>query len=788
MNKLLSNIRTTIFVVSSAILLYSLFAACSPIRKYPKDKFLLKQNKIIVNKGNINSEEIKNLLKQKPNKKNLGLYLNIRFWNMAIKGKENGFKRWLKRTIAAEPVLFDNSLTSNSLKQINYYLNNHGYFSSKVNFDVKYKRRNAKVTYIIQTKEPYKIRNIKYAISDATLKAYVYSTKAECVLKPDEIYNVDNIDAERERINKNLKENGYYSFSKDYISFLVDTSLNSHQLDITIKISDELVPYSAKSDSMVTVKHKRYNINKIIINTDFDLDKSSVVTYDTLRTTIPNRLKGRPPKVYYVVYPQKLKINLKTLAQAMYIDSNDVYNYLDVEKTYKALLDLRLYRYVNIDFIKVNDTMPASGLLNCLIKLSKAPVQAISVSTDATHTGGELGVAVGIMYTNKNLFRGAELFSLKLKGAVEFQSFNKNNTIEKPVIQKLKIVNTIETGVELDLKIPRFLLPVRQNKFPKYFKPKTKINAAFNYQIRPQYERYYVTSSFGYQWKENEFKTHIVTPLQINLVKIYPDSAFNAQIDSLKDRALQNSYRDHIITSLTYSFIYNTQQVNKNTNFFFLKTNVEFAGLLFFAISRIQKKQGAYTLFNIPYSQYFRVDADFRYYTYTNKLNLFVFRAYGGYGMPYDNENVLPFEKSFSMGGANSMRAWRLKALGPGSYNAGETYGLERIGEIGLEGNIEYRFPIYKFMRGAAFIDMGNVWMRKSSEKLPGAAFVLNKFLSDIAFDGGLGLRADFGYFVIRVDGAIVLKNPAKPINSRWIGQNSDRFLIFGNFGIGYPF
>ena len=788
MNKLPVNNSSSLIIVVSIILLHLIFLSCSPIRKYPAGSFLLKKNSISITNNFVSKDNIKDLIKQIPNRKNLGLYLNIRFWNMASKGKENGFKRWLKRTLATEPIIFDSVLMKASVKQIKIYLQNHGYFVSDISSSVKYKRRNAKVAYEIQTSEPYKIREVSYNIKDATLKAFVYSYKYDCKIKADDIYNLDNLEAERDRIYKNMQKNGYFYFSKDYISFMIDSSLNSHQVDITIKIAGVLNPSPTKTDSFVISKHKRYNIDKIIVNTDYDLNKYQSILYDTLKTVIPNRIKGRPSKVYYIAYPGKLNINLRTLAQAIYIDSNDVFNYADVEKTYKSLLDLRLYRLVNIEFVPKFDTLPASGLLDCIIKLSKSPVQAISVSTDATHTGGELGVDIGFTYTNKNLFKGAELFGLKLKGAVEFQSFNKKNQSEKLVIEKFKFINTIETGVDLEIKIPRFLLPVNQARFPKYFKPKTNINGVFNYQIRPQYERFFTSASFGYQWKENQYKTHIITPIQINLVKIYPDSLFSAQIDSLKDKTLQNTYQDHITSSLSYTFLYTTQQLNKNEDFIFLKTNVEFAGVLFYIMSRIQKKQGSYKLFNIPYSQYFRVDADFRYYMFLNSNNILVYRTYAGFGLPFDKENVLPFEKSFYMGGANSMRAWRLKTLGPGSYSGDNTYALEKIGDIGLEFNIEYRYPIYKFLKGAAFIDVGNIWIRKPSEQLPGADFRFDKFIGELAFDGGLGLRADFGYFIIRLDGAVVLKDPAKPKNSRWIGQNDDRFLVFGSFGIGYPF
>ncbi|MEI6122993.1 MAG: BamA/TamA family outer membrane protein [Bacteroidota bacterium] len=775
----------TVFFALLCVLIYT---ACSPIRKYPIASFLLKRNYISINKSNIRPEELKPLLKQKPTRKNFGLYLNIRFWNFASRGKETGLKRWVKNTVAAEPVLLDTTLSENTVRQMKYFLQNKGYFHPDVSFRTKYKKRTAKTYYTIVTNQVYKVRNINYSISDATLKAYVYADMNDRLFQTDDYYDVDKMDAERDRITKYLQNNGYYNFSKDYISFLADSTLNTHQIDITIKISNLLLPYEQNPDSLITSKHKRYSINKIVINTDYDRDRSASTKYDTIRAVIPNRLKNRPPKVYYFCYLGKLKINLRTLAQTIYFDSNDVYNYSDIEKTYKSLLDLKIYRYVNIEFTDLKDTSEVSGKLDCLIKLSKSATQALGVSTDATHTAGELGLQASLIYTNKNLFYGAELYDLKFNAAVDFQSFKKSSSTLKPVIPNLSFIHTIETGIELNIKIPRFLIPIRQQRFPKYFKPKTNINLSFNYQIRPEFERYYGIGSFGYQWKESEQKTHYLTPININLVKIFPDSTFRSQVDSLKDPSLQNTFRDHITTAISYSFVYNTQNINRKEDFVYVRTNVELAGFLFWAYSKIQKKQGAYQLFGIPYSQYYRIDADFRYYMYFNDQNYTVFRTYAGYGAPLNNANTLPFEKSFYSGGANSMRAWRLKSLGPGSYKDAATYALDKIGEIGIEINLEYRFPIYKFLKGAAFIDIGNVWLRKKTDLFPGGEFQFSRFFSELAFDGGLGLRADFGYFVIRLDGAFVLKDPAMPKHNRWIGQNDNRFLVFGNFGIGYPF
>lgn len=781
------NLHISIFVLA----VLAVIAACSPIRKYPKDKYLLAHNKLLMSKNAIDATELKNLFKQKPNKKNLRLYLNIRFWNYATKGKETGFKRWVKNTFAAEPVLLDTALAESTVKQIEYYLNNHGYFNSDISFKAKYpkkNRRNARVIYTVKTYTPYKINSVSYAISDATLKAFVYSEKNGCLLVPGHIYNIDNIDAERDRISRVLRDNGYYYFSKDYINFIIDSSLNNHKIDIKIKISDALAPSQVKPDSLVTVKHKRFLIDKIIINTDFETDQSKIVSYDTVRKTIPARQRNRPPKVYYYVYRDKLKINKKTISQAIFTDSGDYFNITDIEKTYKSLLDLRIYRFVNISFHETENLLDRPGKLDCIIKLTKSPVQAIAVSTETTNKGGQLGLSAGLVYENKNLFRSADLFDIKLNGALEFQSLKKNAIKEAPVIKKLPFINTIEAGVEMNLKIPRFLIPIRQEKFPKYFKPKTNLNTVFNYQIRPDYERYYLSGSFGYQWKESEYKTHILTPLQVNMIKISPDSAFKAQIDALSNTTLQNAYRDHITTALTYSFIYNTQKINKFEDFIYLRTNVELAGFIFWAASHISKNQGSYTLLGIPYSQYFRLDADFRYYQVFNEYNRIIYRASAGFGAPLDKENVLPFEKSFFLGGANSMRGWRLKSLGPGAYKQPDSISIEKIGDISLELNVEYRFPIYKILRGAIFTDAGNIWLRKPSNQMPLAAFKLNTFMSELAVDAGLGLRADFGYFVIRLDGAVVLKDPSMPAHSRWIGQNSNKFKVIGNIGIGYPF
>ena len=725
-------------------------------------------------------------IKPEPNHKTFGLYFNLRVYNWVSGGKDRRIKRWLRNTIGEEPVILDTAMVENSGKQLRYYLNNHGYFNSVVTHKIRYRKKKAKVSYTVNCAIPYTIRNISYQTTDALLKPYIYSYASGTFLVKGDKYNVDNLDKEREAITKNLLNDGFYYFSKEFVTFKIDTGIGSHQLDIAVNIARPLLKVPGYKDSTVAVNHKRYYIHRIYIHSDYRANTHDTIARDTVRAVIPNRVKGRSPKVYYLIHPAKLRIKAKTLTQSVFFDSSDYYCYDKVEQTYNSLLGLKLFRYATILFNPSGDSLQSTGLLNCNIYLTRAPVQGMAVEAVATNTGGELGIAGALVYENKNIFRGAEILNLKLNGAVEVQKLNLGKDDE--VISKLPLFNTIEYSIEAGLKVPRFLLPVRQERFGKNFRPKTNINAGYNYQLRPDYHRYLVKGSFGYEWKESALKTHMLTPFDVNAVSIFPDSLFKARIDALQDRILQNTYRDHISTALKYSFIYNTQQPGKIKDFLYFRGNFEVAGFLFWLSSYARGTPGAYLFLNIPYSQFYRIDADFRYYAMFSEKNSLVWRAAAGYGAPLNKYNVLPFEKSFYMGGANSMRGWRLKNLGPGSYNEPDSASFDRTGDISIELNVEYRFPIYNLLRGAVFIDAGNIWLRKQSEQYPGGSLSISDFPGEIAIDGGAGIRLDFGFFIIRLDGAIKLKDPSEEAGKRWIFQNDSRKVLIGNIGIGYPF
>jgi len=468
-----------------------------------------------------------------------------------------------------------------------------------------------------------------------------------------------------------------------------------------------------------------------------------------------------------------------------------IYRQSDEKNTYKQLSGLPLFGYTSINFKEVADksSTPDSlkNYLDCSINLVRRPVQSFSVETEGTTSGGKLGMNGNFVYQNLNIFRGAEVLTFKLTGGVEWQQggvAKKNNV--------LLFFNTFETGAEVSLDFPKFLLPVSQDRIPKLLRPRTTIKTGTNFQNRPDYKRYVTNISFGYNWRSKEFVGHSLTPIEINSVSIFPDSAFIQKINALNDPRLKNQYTDHFIMAIKYSYLYNDQVRNKVKNFTFFRWNFESAGnLLDFGNSILntpKNENGLYTVWNIPYSQYLRSDIDFRYYFTFSENSTLVYRNLFGLGVPMGNSVVLPFEKGFYGGGTNDMRGWKYRSLGPGSYQDTSTTYFEKMGDIILEANLEYRFPVYGFLKGALFTDFGNIWLLNNSESYPGGKFNFNEILNEIAIDGGIGFRFDFSFFIFRIDGAAPLRDPAMPKGSRWQLSSLQMKDVIWNFGIGYPF
>jgi len=754
----------------------------------------LRSNKILIDNKQINKDDLNNLIKQQPNRTILGfLRLHLRFYNFADFGKETKIKNWFKNTIGEPPVILDTIMTDLTLVQHKSYLRSKGFFNALTEREISYKKKKADVKYIITSGQPYLIKNINYNIEDPYVAAYLKSDTANSLIKIMSNYDEDVFLKERERVAEMLKNKGFYNFSREFIFFEIDTTIGNHFLDLTINIKNPVIKLKDSANVVQKVNHKRFLINKIYIYPQQGALWKEDAKADTSLIQIPDKKNKDIFSDYYFIHSTPFRINPKVITQSVFFKEKRMFSLTDVDQTYKSLSELKNFRFINIRFEEFNDTLnknPYLSALDCKIELTRMPTHYYNVATEATNSAGSLGIAGNLSYQNKNIFHNAEIFSLKLNGALEAQKILGEKS-SVAVIKNLPF-NTLETGVEANVEIPKFVIPISPEKFPKYFKPKTSIKTGLNFQQRPDYTRVILNTSFGYEWKENDSKKHILTPIEINSIKIKPDSSFMAFINTIKDKRIQLSYNDNLTASLRYTFIFNNQKINKLNDFSFFRGNIESSGNGLWLASRIikmpQDEVGSYKIFNIRYSQYVKFDADYRHYNIIDKHSSLVFRLASGIGIPYGNINIMPFDKSFYAGGANGIRAWKLYDLGPGGYSDTSNAKFYKTGDIHIESNAEYRFDVYKYLKGAFFVDAGNIWLRSNNAQYPESQFKLNEFYKQIAIGGGIGARLDFSFFIIRIDAAVPLRDPSQEPDKRWVFDKVKLTKVNFNLGIGYPF
>jgi outer membrane protein assembly factor BamA len=783
------------------------FHGCDVTKPIPKGEYLLIRNnfkiypvpdsknksakpgilqKIKPVKSSVSKDELSGYLQQEPNSKLFGLFRsNIAFYNLGNKGKETKFKKWMRTKLGSAPVLLDTGLITTAKKQMRLYLANKGYFHAMVHDSIVLKKKKAKVIYFVRPNIPYILRDIHYSIADTQLAAFVYRDTSHMLLHRRHNFDTYLIDGERTRMVNALQDLGFFHFSATYIRFVIDSSFNNRMMDVTIEIRNPVIPSLEYLGTFTEARHERYTINKIMIYPEYSLLQSDTLRYDTLVITYKSSRKDTIGSTYYFLYKNKFRLKPRTMSQMIFIKSGTFYNRTDVTQTYSQLASLQLFNYMKIQFQETPGAGSAShNKIDSRILLSRVPPQSLSVSTDVTNSAGAFGLQGNLSYLNRNIFRGGQLFKINLSGAIQAQ-------VTTGPEQNNSLFNTIELGINASLSFPQFLIPIRPESFSKKFKPRTTISLGYNFQKQPDYDRHITNASFGYSWNQNEKLRHTLNPAEVSMVKIFPDSFFTAYLDSLTDKRLKNQYTDHLVAGLRYTLTYNGQDVNKVKDFFYIRSNFETGGNLIYAFNetfKSHKTDSYYTVFGVPYSQFVRPDMDFRFYHFFSKISSLVTRFYGGIGIPYGNSTSLPFEKAFFAGGANDIRGWKMGTLGPGRYHNDSTSTYDQTGDMQLQVNIEYRFPVYKQFRSALFMDIGNVWLLHNSADLPGGKFEWNYFIPDLAIDVGIGLRADFDYFIVRFDPAVPVRIPYYMENNHWYAGKLNLSDIIWNFGIGYPF
>jgi len=760
--------------------LVSLIYSCNPTKYVPEGETLLNNNYIEIDREGINKSELAPYIKQKPNKKIFGTRFHLGLYNLSDINKEKWPHAWL-RNIGEGPIIYDRNEAEKSRDQLEEFIGSKGYFDSRVSDSVRTQKRKSDVYYTVNLKTPYTIRNLNYEIEDTTIEKLFYFDSINCLIQRGKPYDVDLLQAERSRFERYIKNHGFYGFSSDHISFRVDSTIGNRQVNLYYNIKK-----LAKADNynrILYVSHPVYRIKDIFIYPDFvpkDVLELGESYYESLDTV---NYEG----YYFVTGQKKSQLKYDLIVRSLYLKPGSVYNITNTEQTQSHLMTLKAYRLVNILFGEVS--APEGGqdsemLLNCHIQLTLLSQQSFNVEIEGTNTYGDLGGALNLVYQHKNLFHGAEQFNMKLKGA--FERITQKNIDRR---------NTVEYGFETSLRLPRFLFPFfKKEGIIKNFNPTTTILAAYNYQDMPFYVRTIANATFGYNWAGHNYRSHLVNPIQLNVVKLRSiDTAFQAKIDA--SSYLAYSYRNVMILGGNYSFIFNNQKIQKSRDYWFLRVNAEAAGNLLSLASRLagaKKTEGSYNVFKQPFAQYIRTDLDLRYNVILNDVSSVVYRGFVGIGIPYGNSKAIPFEKQYFGGGANGIRAWQVRSLGPGSYDVPEeTQFINQTADIKLEANAEYRFKLFWILEGALFLDAGNIWTFNDDLARPGAMFRFDDFINDIAVGTGTGFRFDFKFVTARIDLGMKLRDPSISGKSRWIfaGREysfEDDFTFV--LGIGYPF
>ncbi|WP_372775283.1 BamA/TamA family outer membrane protein [Mangrovibacterium sp.] len=757
-------------------------SACSSTKFVPENSYLLSDLVMKVDNNQVSKEELKKQVGQRENLKILGfIKFHLGMYNLSSKKKTND---WFKR-IGEAPVIYQEFLTQRSMENLRIYLKNKGYYEVNIQRTPVYhpKRKKVKLIYTIETGSPYRIRNYSYEIEDAKLRPILFSDTVRQVVKTGDIFDVDQLNSERIRLATQLKNRGYYNFSTDFIQYLADTALDNREVDLVIQIGD--ADLQDKSDSVL--HHKKFVVRNYRVNTNFTppqlTDDEAVEATDTI---------FEPP--YTFIYKERMRYNPELLESVNRMKDSTYYSLATVEKTFRSFNQLQQFKAVNLSFDPVpglgNDSI---GVIDCSVQLSPLARQGFSVELEGTNSSGNLGVAGNLNYQHLNLFRGAEILDVTLKAALERQ--------EALISDNALNFNTRELGLEASITIPKFLSPFNGQRFFKYQVPKTVFTAGYNYQRRPDYTRTIANFKFGYSWKSKAFRTNYLNIVDWNLVNL---SEFNEEfISSIEDLYIKSSFTDHLIMATNYTLLDNTQKTEIDNTYHYFKWSIESAGNLLAAAAQLSGRSkyetvdsdteetlSYYRVFSTRFAQYMKTDFEYRYGYRLDEYNSIVSRAFLGVAMPYGNFDVMPFEKKYFGGGANGIRAWQVRTLGPGTYEAAEDEYPNQSADIKLEGNIEYRYPLLGIVEGAFFLDAGNIWAINSSDNRDGALFKFDEFYKQIAIGTGTGLRFDFNYFVFRLDLGFKLRDPSLPEGRRFIIGNypitSEHFNL--SFAIGYPF
>lgn len=773
---------THLLLIAMTLTTVTLLCSCASTKHVPDGQLLLDKVKINIldkdNAKNLNKQELTNYLRQTENHKVLGgLKMQLAIYNISGKDSSNWFNKWIRR-VGTPPVIYDSTLTTASENQLQRALINKGYLKNTVtsNVTLKPEKKKAQVEYNITLNKPYLIRSIAYDIPNDSLREIILGDTTDFPIKCQSALDHKKLDDERELIVQRLRNKGYYAFNKNYITFVADTAAGSHDVDLTLALSDKTqdLPHMPHIDT-----HRQFYVRDVIFVTSYDAVNMQNGVYGD--STSYNGIT--------VLYGEDRYIDKAILDENCFIRPGTIYNANDVDRTYKALGRLGIIKYINIDMKAVGE-VDGHLLLDAYILLNRDKSQTISFSLEGTNSEGDLGFGIGADYQHRNIFKGSEILNVKFKASYESLSGDLSGLIND---------NYSEYSGDVGITFPKFKMPFLRESFKRRIQASTEFMTSFNYQERPEYTRIIAGGGWKYIWSErNNQMRHTFNLIDLSYVYL-PKSKINF-LDSITNPLLRYSYENHLIMRMGYTF-YKTNRRATNPlttvfqdNIYTVRASAETAGNLLYGISHLigQKREAddSYKVVGTRYSQYVKLDGDFAITHYINQRSSLAMHAGFGIAVPYGNSTVLPFEKRFYSGGANSVRGWGVRTLGPGSFDGKKAQNsfIYQCGDIRLDLNLEYRCKLFWVLELGAFIDCGNVWTIKEYENQPGGVFKFSKFFEQLALSYGLGLRMDFTYFLVRFDVGMKAHNPASGQEHWPLIHPSLKRDAELHFSIGYPF
>lgn len=718
-----------------------LLTACSATKFISDGDYLLDQVEVKSAQKDFNVSLLEPYVRQKANSKWFSLF-KIPLATYSLSGTDT--IRWINRTlknIGEAPVVYDTVMAERSCEALRSAMSNMGYLHSEVELQTRRKGKKVRVTYILKPGEPYYLRNVRYDIADDSIRALLDADR-QYTLRTGAPFTVERLDAERNRITNFLLENGYYKFNKDFIHFSADSAWDSREIDLTLHL-DKYRPNSNAPETL----HPRYTIGTV-----------SYASGD----------KGN------------IQLRPKVLQYNTAIIPGTPFSANALQKTYNNFARLKAIRYTNIKFSELPDT----SVLDCDIQVSTNKPHTLSFQPEGTNTAGDLGAAASLTYENRNIFHGSELFSIELRGAFEAITG----------LEGYQNQDYEEYSVEAKLQFPRFVAPFLSKTFRRRSTASSELSVAWDLQNRPEFHRRVFSTAWRYRWAEpRHHVSYRFDLLDLNYVYMPWISATfkHDYLDSVSNRnaILRYNYEDLFIMKMGFGITYNNDKLA-------LRANVETAGNLLGAFANMasfrKNDVGQHTLFNIAYAQYVKFDFDFTKQIRFDTHNVLALHGAFGIAYPYGNSTVLPFEKRYFSGGANSVRGWGVRELGPGKFKGtdGRIDFINQTGDMKLDLSAEYRTFLFWKFDGAAFIDAGNIWTLRSYAEQPGGQFKISEFYKQIAVAYGVGLRLNFGYFILRFDMGMKAINPAYENHKEhyaFLNPDFGRDFSF-HFAVGLPF